>query len=469
MITSNDAISSQYLPVLKNQGYEVHLSKSGAEGLEVIYQRYPDVVITDLHLPDMNGHQLSRVIKHDPVIKNISIIMITSTGEKLDKFWGIRSGSDSVLTPEELDTKLIKQIELVKNLYQQSTEQIKYYPCDAKSRLNHLLDKTLIETTIRNEFKKLSELVHDPDLTNYMMFSFMEDIIDYDVAGVLYRNDAVQNQCLSIHIPESTDCAMEDLDELKSVIQNHLKEVQFTLNQSEELELDIIGKLPESLNEEGTENPVKASGNYFKTIFTHPFFIDNVFAGVFLIASKSVHHYETTFPVPMVLDELKLLMKLRSLYAKIHWLNITDNLTKVYNYSYFIESLEHEFKLSARYNHPLCVILVQISNFQDLNDKFGAKIGDQVLKELSECVQASLRDVDFVGRFSSKELMICLPKTPTKGAEIASERLLEKVNALNIEFEGESVHLGVVTGIATLEEDTPSVKELIQAARNSLL
>ena len=65
--------------------------------------------------------------------------------------------------------------------------------------------------------------------------------------------------------------------------------------------------------------------------------------------------------------------------------------------------------------------------------------------------------------------MICLPKTPTKGAEIASSRMLEKINNLNIQFEGESVTLEISLGIAALDEETtPSVKELIQLARNSL-
>jgi two-component system phosphate regulon response regulator PhoB len=91
---------------LKREGYEVITSTSGEDGLDKIEKTAPQLVVLDLMLPEIDGLELCRKLKSDPLTRSIPVIMVTAKGEESDVVLGLGVGADDYVTkpfsPKEL-------------------------------------------------------------------------------------------------------------------------------------------------------------------------------------------------------------------------------------------------------------------------------------------------------------------------------------------------------------------------------
>ncbi|HEU5057064.1 MAG TPA: response regulator [Kofleriaceae bacterium] len=100
-------------PILTDAGYEVVSAMDGAEALELARQRTPDLVITDIEMPRMDGFAVCAAIKNDPELSHIPVLICSALGEATDLERGFDAGADDYLikpvVPEELITR-VKQL-----------------------------------------------------------------------------------------------------------------------------------------------------------------------------------------------------------------------------------------------------------------------------------------------------------------------------------------------------------------------
>lgn len=91
---------------LREEGYEVATARSGTEALIRINESIPDLIISDIRMPGMDGFQLAKALRANPRTGLIPIIFLTAKDERKDRLAGLRSGVDAYLTkpfdPEEL-------------------------------------------------------------------------------------------------------------------------------------------------------------------------------------------------------------------------------------------------------------------------------------------------------------------------------------------------------------------------------
>jgi DNA-binding NarL/FixJ family response regulator len=91
---------------LRGEGYEVDTARSGEEALVQIAQRLPDLIVSDIRMPRMDGYALARQLRNNPRTHLIPIVFLTAKDESSDRIAGIRSGVDAYLTkpfePDEL-------------------------------------------------------------------------------------------------------------------------------------------------------------------------------------------------------------------------------------------------------------------------------------------------------------------------------------------------------------------------------
>ncbi len=95
---------------LKPIGYEVEYTKTGMEGLTAVPLMKPDVIITDVRLPDLSGYEVAQRLRRDPRYNNIPIIFLTSQADLSNKLKAFEVGADDYLSkpfqPEELVARL---------------------------------------------------------------------------------------------------------------------------------------------------------------------------------------------------------------------------------------------------------------------------------------------------------------------------------------------------------------------------
>jgi diguanylate cyclase (GGDEF)-like protein len=133
-------------------------------------------------------------------------------------------------------------------------------------------------------------------------------------------------------------------------------------------------------------------------------------------------------PVLMEYEELR----------KLQFNATTDPLTSLYNRRFFEDYFEKELNRSARYNHKLSLVILDMHRFKEVNDKFGHPQGDALLLMAAATLRKSLRTSDYAFRIGGDEFALLLPQTDTEQAAALSRRLrIAFTNSI------EPLHLGI--------------------------
>jgi len=115
-------------------------------------------------------------------------------------------------------------------------------------------------------------------------------------------------------------------------------------------------------------------------------------------------------------------------FADLERLSITDDLTGLYNHRHFYQRLNEEVARARRYELPLSLLIIDIDDFKQYNDRFGHRAGDAVLHGVATLLKAQTRQqIDLVARYGGEEFAIILPSTPIEGATLVGERLRQSV------------------------------------------
>lgn len=92
---------------LQEIGIQVSVALSGEEALTKIQQDFPDLIVLDIVLPGRSGFEICRELKGSDQTNKIPIILCSTKGTEMDKFWGMKQGADAYIL------KPINQAELV--------------------------------------------------------------------------------------------------------------------------------------------------------------------------------------------------------------------------------------------------------------------------------------------------------------------------------------------------------------------
>ncbi len=158
------------------------------------------------------------------------------------------------------------------------------------------------------------------------------------------------------------------------------------------------------------------------------------------------------------------------LYERTRQIAITDRLTGLYNFGYFLERLKEEKMRAERYHRLLSLIIFDIDHFKKYNDANGHPAGNEVLKKIAEILKEEAREVDIVARYGGEEMVVVLPETGRKRAAELAERIRERI-ASTVFNHMESQPLKKVTvsaGVATYPVDAANEEALVKRADTSL-
>lgn len=108
---------------------------------------------------------------------------------------------------------------------------------------------------------------------------------------------------------------------------------------------------------------------------------------------------------------------------KVQWAARTDFVTGVFNRRYFQELLGMEIDRARRYPHPLAVVYMDMDNFKTMNDLFGHKVGDEVLRCIAAALKSQLRKTDVIARLGGDEFALLLPSARLSEAEIVLSKV----------------------------------------------
>jgi len=144
---------------------------------------------------------------------------------------------------------------------------------------------------------------------------------------------------------------------------------------------------------------------------------------------------------------------------EIKELALKDRLTGLYNRAYFEEELK---RIDTKRNLPISFILGDVNGLKLINDAFGVREGDKLLKKIAAILKKCCRKEDIIARWGGDEFSILLPKTNDKDSEEILKRIRNTCDKTKIN----SVPVGISLGTSTKKSNEDDIKDIIKEAED---
>jgi len=143
-------------------------------------------------------------------------------------------------------------------------------------------------------------------------------------------------------------------------------------------------------------------------------------------------------------------LKNSQLFREVRENSVRDALTGCFNRAHAMEVLDAEIRRARRSKLPLSLIMFDLDNFKEINDRHGHLCGDAVLAAVGSRMKSELRGSDMKCRYGGDEFMLILPDTPLAGAKQVSENLRTALESHHITWNADQVRVTASFGVAVV-------------------
>ena len=174
---------------LSKCGYEIETAQNGLEGYNKVFSFIPDIILSDIIMPELDGYQLCRLLKNNKLTKNIPIILLTVLDKKLDEFWGKKAGAQIFISKtaefSEIHEKIDEQLRET-SLTESDKENIKnVYECYAHNSIEKCmkdLEKNL-DDLCETSIKLLDSTLIEPGVYDIITSPAITGLIAHEAFG----------------------------------------------------------------------------------------------------------------------------------------------------------------------------------------------------------------------------------------------------------------------------------------------
>jgi len=145
-------------------------------------------------------------------------------------------------------------------------------------------------------------------------------------------------------------------------------------------------------------------------------------------------------------------------------LAISDPLTSLFVKDYFFKQLRRQCQYSRETNSKLGLIMLDIDNFKQINDRYGHILGDAVLRRISRLLTSVAGDGNIIARFGGEEFIIALPGISRQETIRIAQDVRSAVEKSGLLFRRQKVVFSVSAGVAVYPDDALDALELVEAA-----
>ncbi|MFH0776392.1 MAG: GGDEF domain-containing protein [Patescibacteria group bacterium] len=150
----------------------------------------------------------------------------------------------------------------------------------------------------------------------------------------------------------------------------------------------------------------------------------------------------------IITNQLIYTRELEARTQKMRELATIDGLTKVYNHRYFEHKLEKEWERFERFSHALACVMIDIDNFKAINDTFGHRGGDMILRGVADLLRENLREIDIISRYGGEEFTVIFFEKPNtvSGLKKMMEKMRLGIANKKFELSGRQVQITASLG-----------------------
>jgi two-component system cell cycle response regulator len=419
---------------LSAEYFEVITAMNGIEALECMHRARPDIVLLDVMMPGMDGIEVCRRIKSNPLTHHVPIVMVTALDQADDRIRGLEAGADDFLSKPLDDLALF---------------------CRVRSlvRLKMLTDELRARTAAAEHLGLISDCAH---------------LLDIDRPGrvLLIDNRGLLHDRIKLALRGRHDLTLADdpqgaLGEAAGG-NYELMIVNIDLENYDGLRLCSQLRSLESTR----QTPILIifdPGEHQRMIRALEFGVND-----YLV--RPIDKQELLARVNTQVKRCRYTARLRSSVQQSWELAITDPLTGLFNRRYMKTQVTALVEDAATREQLFAMLLVDVDLFKTVNDTHGHDVGDRVLTELAQRFRGNLRAIDLACRIGGEEFMIALPDTDVKGACDVAERLRHAVHAKRFNGGAKTgpLSLTISIGVAGLESASDTLEHMLKRADEAL-
>jgi len=148
---------------------------------------------------------------------------------------------------------------------------------------------------------------------------------------------------------------------------------------------------------------------------------------------------------------------------------LTDPLTGLPNPRYMSLRFEQEAARARRSNRPFQVVMLDLDDFKLVNDTYGHKVGDKMLREVARIIQEQLREYDFLARYAGDEFVAIVQEVEDSQVDDLRSRIEAAVSRFSMHVRGEQrARVGISVGTATFDTDGDTLDQLLIVADQAM-
>ncbi|MFH2126582.1 MAG: GGDEF domain-containing protein [Pseudomonadota bacterium] len=171
---------------------------------------------------------------------------------------------------------------------------------------------------------------------------------------------------------------------------------------------------------------------------------------------------------PVAFKVLNLMLALVDSRREIERLSRTDDLTQTYNRRHFMDMTQRELSLATRHGYVVSLLLIDLDEFKQVNDRLGHLAGDRALAACATTIRGSIRREDVVGRFGGDEFLVLAPYSDLNSAAMLAERIRQALAAVDLMVGGKFMGFKASIGVVSSQGRTGDADELLRMADQAL-
>jgi two-component system, cell cycle response regulator len=414
--------------------FDVVTATNGMEALAICGRGDCDVVLLDVMMPEIDGLEVCRRLKEDPVTLHIPVVMVTALDQPSDRLKGLEAGADDFLTKPLDEMALIARV--------RSLSRLKIVLEELRSRVL-TLEQLGMETGLTAAMAEKGEggrilLVDDRESSADRVLTALRGLhtveIEKDPQAALFRGVESNYDLFIISL------GLQDHDALRLCSQLR------SLERTRQLPLLCIAEVEDRTR-----------------------VLRGLDLGVNDYLMRPIDRNELIARVRTQIRRKRYVDSLRDHVQASMELTVVDPLTGLNNRRYLETHLITLVGQAVEKVQPLCLMILDIDHFKAVNDTFGHDAGDQVLRGFAGRIKKVLRGIDLFCRLGGEEFVVVMPDTNIETAMKVAERVREAVgkDVFAIRPEGRAIPITVSIGLAEHGHDIDA-DELIRRADRAL-
>jgi len=419
---------------LSAEYFDVMTAMSGREALDLMAEDPPDIVLLDVMMPEMDGVEVCRIVKGDPKLSHIPIVMVTALSEPSDRVRGLEAGADDFLTKPVNDVALFARVRSL-------------------VRLKMMMDEFRLREQTSSEFGVFGDEGGVLQLETDGAKILVVDDSAADGRVIQSTLEAGHN----VTVVSEPDRALEaaragDFD---------LIIVSLLLRESDGLRLCSSLRTMEETRQSSLLVLIE------DTQVDH--LVKALDIGVNDYLMKPIDRNELMARSLTQIRRKRYQDKLRDNYQMSMAMAVTDVLTGLHNRRYMESHLGNLVRRAVEGARPVALVILDIDHFKLVNDAHGHDVGDEVLKQFSERIQQNVRGIDLAARYGGEEFIIVMPDTDLAVAQSVAERLRQFIADLPFTVSTEEGKLDISASFGVTASGTTDTPEtMIKRADEAL-